>query len=409
MPCAGHPTIRDIEEEAGACAIRSAEFGHETKEAPRPSTGARVLFLINGFRIDGGAETAVASMVSGLNDAGLEVHLADIMGGGPLPSLTNLPIDRIASFDLRGRYGDLRGIYSFYRYVREQRFDIVHTHLEPANTIGMFASKLAGVPYVLPTVHSLQLHRTWRRRWINRVIFRCSTRTIVVSRILGEHLANNEGCPPEKIVHIPNSINMERLTATAGADRAVLRAELRLPVDSPIVAHVGSMLPKKKQEDLLVAFAQVLEEHPDALLLMVGDGPRRSELERIARRVAPLEVIRFLGVRRDAHRILAASEVSALSSVQEGLPLVVIESFAVGTPVVATDVAGLAELVDHGRTGVLVPAEEPERLGREISDLLGDAPRRARIAKAAREFATRTHDLPVLVDSYLDLFDDLIT
>ncbi len=404
----GSSTIRDLGRAAAADLRAELESRLRSENPSRPCLGKRVLFLINGFRIDGGAETAVAAMVSGLSDAGVEVHLADLMGEGPLPALTNLPAERVASFDLRGRYRDWWGIFALLRYMRKHRFDIVHTHLEPANTIGTFVARMAGVGIVLPTAHSMRLSRTRRRRWINRLIYSQATRIVTVSRLLGEHLAKHEACPPGKITHLPNSVDLMRLPAPEGVDLRELRAELGFPAGAPLIVHVGSMLPKKKQEDLLTAFAEVRQEHPDALLLMVGDGPRRAELEAIARRVAPPEAIRFLGVRRDAPRLLAAADLSVLSSIQEGLPLVVLESFAVGTPVVATEVAGLAELVEHGRTGILVPPERPERLAAAIGGLLEDPLRRACLAEAARDFVRRSHDLPVLVGRYLDLFDALI-
>lgn len=378
---------------------------------PRPAAlGApRILFLLNGFPPFGGAEHAVACLIRGLRARGADVHLAGLLGPGPLPEIAELSPDRVATFDLRiGGYANLREIIRLYRYLRGMKFDVVHTHLDFANTVGVPLAKLAGAKVILPTAHSMYPERSRRRLWANRRLAQMATRWIAVSEAIAEHLATHEGMPAAKLVTVPNAVDMGRLPDPRQVDRAALRAELGLPSGHPLLAHVGSLRAEKRQEDLLRAFARVMEHHPSARLWIAGTGPLQADLENLTRELGLESRVDFLGYRADAARILAAADVSVLSSVREGLPVVVLESFAVGTPVVATRVGGVEGLLRGGRTGVLVPPQRAEELARAIVDLLNDHERQADLTTAAHAFVLERFSLDAVATSFLDLCRGLL-
>lgn len=388
------------------------ELTFESTLAPAPPVvlkRPRILFLLNGFPSYGGAETAVACLVRGLQARGADIHLASLLGPGSLPELAELPPGRVAVFDMgSGGYRNINELARLYRYMRRMEFDVVHTHLEFANTIGVPIAKLAGVPVILPTAHSLRPERTRRRLWANRQLARLATRWVTVSGAISEHLKTVEGLPEEVLLTAPNAIDPSRLPNPNRVDRRILRSELGLPLRGPLLAHVGSLRSEKRQKDLIRAFASVVVSHPTARLLIVGTGPLRAELGVLADQLGVGARVEFLGFRSDAPKILAAADVSVLSSIREGLPVVVLESFAVGTPVVATRVGGVGDLLQDGRTGVLVRPRQVDELANSLIDLLNDPVHQASLVSAARQFVLEHFSVDAVSTAFLDLCQGLL-
>ncbi len=162
------------------------------------------------------------------------------------------------------------------------------------------------------------------------------------------------------------------------------------------VLHVGRLSPEKGQLGLLEAFRAVLVEGIDAELVMVGDGPLREELERRARELGLGERCVFVG-RRAEHEVLAHmadADLFAMSSFMEGLPVVLMEAMAVGLPVVAPSVAGIPELVEHDRTGLLFPTGDFEALGATLVRACRDAALRERLAEEAYRRVSAEFTMP---------------
>jgi glycosyltransferase involved in cell wall biosynthesis len=129
----------------------------------------------------------------------------------------------------------------------------------------------------------------------------------------------------------------------------------------------------------------VRDSVPDAHLVIAGSGQCQGDLEQLATRLGVASTVHFLGVRRDVDDIMRAVDVGVLSSDWEGSPLFAYECMASGTPLIATAVGGLPDIVEHGRTGVLVPRRDSAALAEAVTDLLGDSERRGRFGAAARE------------------------
>jgi glycosyltransferase involved in cell wall biosynthesis len=212
------------------------------------------------------------------------------------------------------------------------------------------------------------------------VIGRLATKFVAVSTADAERMVRIEHVPPAKITVIPNAY----VPHSAGADTD-LRVELGVPGDTPLVGTAAVFRPQKALEVLVDAYVRVLERVPKAHLVLAGDGPTRAEVEQHVRSRGVEASTHLLGEREDVDAVLRSLDVAAMSSDFEGAPLFAYECMANRTPLVATDVGGLPDIVDDGRTGVLVPRRRPDRLGDAIADLLGDPARRAQLAAAAHE------------------------
>jgi len=211
-----------------------------------------------------------------------------------------------------------------------------------------------------------------------------------------------EGVPAEKTLVIPNAFVPRAVESLTD-----LRAELGLPTDTPLVGSAVHMRPQKALEVLLNAHVRVLREVPNAHLVLAGDGPVRAELEHLASELGLSERAIFLGRREDVDGILRSLDVAALSSDYEGTPLLVFECMAHRTPLVATNVGGLPDVVDNGVTGVLVPPRDPVALASSIVALLQDPQRRAELAFAAYARLSNFTMESVAV-RFADLYDELL-
>ncbi|MBA3409614.1 MAG: glycosyltransferase [Geodermatophilaceae bacterium] len=189
----------------------------------------------------------------------------------------------------------------------------------------------------------------------------------------------------------------------AGAGRNAIRARLGLGIDQPVVMTVGRLTHMKAQRNLIGAIPYLRSRVPDVAVVIVGDGPLRRQLEDQAASLGVGGATRFLGHRIDARSLLEAAGVFVLPSRHEGMPLAAIEAMAAGLPLVVTRVLGSREVVEDGKTGTLVPRDDPSALGPAVADLLTDEDRRKTYGAAglrrylesftAQRMAARTHAL----------------
>ncbi len=201
---------------------------------------------------------------------------------------------------------------------------------------------------------------------------------------------------PEQYRVIPNGVELERFELA------------RAPVPARVVM-IGRLAPPKRPDLALRAFAQIRANVPGAKLHLVGDGPLRPEVERLSAELGLGGSVRFLGHRDDVPEVLAGAECALLASDYEGCPLSVIEAMAAGVPVVATDVGGTADLVENGRTGILVPPDDPGALAAGLEDLLADSRRREEFGAAARKVAEERLSLHTMVEQLVALYEEAAT
>jgi glycosyltransferase involved in cell wall biosynthesis len=276
---------------------------------------------------------------------------------------------------------DPRPFGRLYRYLREERIDLLHTHMFGSNVWGTLVGRLARVPAIVAQEHTWSYEGQPLRKLLDgQFVGRFANRFVAVSEADRQRMIALEKVKPHKTAVIPAALVQHQ--RVSGLDA---RAEFGIPSDAPLVGTAVSMRAQKALDVLVDAFAELLGPLPDAHLLLVGDGERRGEIEAHVRKRGVGERVHFTGDRWDVPDFIAAFDVSALSSDFEGTPLFVFESMAQGKPVVATAVGGLREVIEDGRSGVLVPPQDPPALARALEALLRDPERREAIAAAGRE------------------------
>ena len=335
-----------------------------------------------------GAEVQLATTLSYLAQRPDVDVRAVLFNEGRLASeLRRLGID-VTVVD-ESRYGAGRILLWLWRYLRRHQIDVVHTHRYKDTILGVIAAKLAGVRHVIRTVHGLREPLTgWSHlkfrvyELLDRgVLLWGADRVIAVSHRMAITL-KGDGYPPALVAAIHNGIDLGHVAARRGA--ADLRRELRIAEGAIVIGTAGRLSPVKGPEGFLRAARLVLDCEPRARFVIVGAGPLEDELVALAARLNIAGACHFLGARADVHDLIAAMDVFVLPSLNEGMPMAILEAMAIGTPVVATDVGGVPEVVRHRQTGLLAQPNDARGLADACLHLVRDRESARTLAARAR-------------------------
>lgn len=359
----------------------------------------RVFFLIRSLEI-GGAERQLVGLLRGIDKERFEATVATFYPGGALrPALEDVAGVRVLSLEKRGRW-DIAGFCArLARAVRESNPDILHGYMGIANELclAMGARHRRRVVYGLRAADVDYFRYGWLQGWGFRagaVLSRYPDCIIVNSRAGQQHCVRN-GYDGSRMVVIPNGIDTELFRPDAAA-RGRVRAEWRIREEEPIVGLVARLDPIKDHSTFLRAAVRVLSSMPRARFVCVGDGPAayHEQLRSLESSLGLEGRVLWAGARSDMPAVFNAFDVACCCSLSEGHPNVVGEAMACAVPCVVTDVGDAAWIV--GDTGVVVPAADPEALGRELSRLLRD-PNRRDAGTAARSRIEREFSMDVLI------------
>ncbi|WP_276279666.1 glycosyltransferase [Halorussus caseinilyticus] len=360
-----------------------------------------VWYLIGTLAV-GGTERTLVDLVNGLDRSRFDPTVWTIADPGPLASDLDDDVT-LRSLDATGKH-DVRAPVRFVRALRSERPDVLQSFLFFDNMLARLAGAFAPGVTVVTGVREVPENPRPLRSAVRRLTLALSDR-IVSNSAAGARFVTDRGASDGDVDVIRNGRDLSVYgSATASED---LRAELGVPADAPLVGTVGRLVERKGHHDLLDAWPTVRESHPDAHLVVVGDGPERDALERRARRLACEESVHLPGTRDDVPELLDAFDLFAFPSHYEGLPGALLEAMAAGLPIVTTPVDGNAELVLDGRSGRHVPVRSPEALAGEIADLLSNPEDAAELGAGARRRAESEFALDAMVSQFEDLYDDL--
>lgn len=357
----------------------------------------------------GGAEKMMVHLAAGLgpvyrSEAAL---IRDTWLGAAL-RMREIPVTML-HHKSRGFFGSLRDLATLCdlaRLMRERRVAILHTHEFYMNTVGLIASKLTGIPLVA-TIHGKNYYaERLMRRLAYRFLGKFADQIVAVSEDVKSFLANHVGIPMNRIRVVPNGIPVGEEPHHEGL--LTLRKSLGLDQHTYVVGTVGSLYPVKGHKYLIDAAVAVVHRFPDVVFLVVGRGGLRQELEAQAQHLGVASHIRFLGHREDVTDLLGLFDVFVLPSLSEGMPLALLEAMAAGVPAVATRVGGVGEVVEDGKTGLLVPPEDGFALAESIVKLLEDRTLARRMGNCAQEAVDRHFSLEKMVRAYREIYADLI-
>lgn len=318
---------------------------------------------------------------------------------------------------------DLWTVLRIYRVLRRLRPQIVETHTAKAGAVGRLAAWLARVPVIIHIFHGHVFHSYFGPRKtrlflaIERFLARRSTCIVTVSESQRRQIVETYAvCSADKVRVIPYGLNLlpfvqageERPSPATAVKTGELRSALKLKPEARLIGMVGR-LDKIKNPILALQVAEaVLARYDDAHFCFLGDGVLRSELEQRVKEAPARQRIHFSGWRRDVPACMAQLDCLLLTSRNEGTPLSVIEAMAAGTPVVATDVGGVCDVVEHGVTGLLAPTDDAEALTVCVRRILDDPAQAQQLAQAGQAFVVERFQRERLAGDMTSLYRQLV-
>lgn len=361
----------------------------------------RILQISSAVRY-GGGEKHLCDLSGGLNDSGIEVdavvrpgcewkdRLVEAIGRTPLEA----PLRNSA---------DISSAFRIAAAARERECSVIHAHLARDYVAASVAARISGVPLVL-TRHVLFPISFFTRRLVGNV-----SKVIAVSSGVAEELRKT--FPAGKIATIPNGIEIRVIREEESESLAgEFRSTYGIPDEMRILVTLGELSPTKGQDDLLLAAAEVVREHPSAYFVLVGrDGSARASFKQKLRRLAKVsnlsDNVLFLDWVEDTRPLLSAAEVFVSSSRSESFGLAMLEAMAAGVPIAATRTAGAEELISDGDSGLLSAVGDPVGLAKNAARILSDRAFAEKLALSARSRAAERFTVERMVEATIRVYD----
>lgn len=355
---------------------------------------------VDSVRRPGGGQIQISYLLAGLTERGVDCTLV-CPPDSPLNRL-DLPASvTIIHLSLRAEW-DLWSVRCLKRLIRSHQPNILHAHDAHSHTVCV----LARSPDQRVIVHRrvsfpIRQHLLTHWKYGRRV-----DHFIAVAGSVRDQLLRAD-VPEEKVSVIHSAVDLSRFSDDQ-LETESLRAQLGLDKAGTVIGTVGRLTKEKRHDWLLETLAPLLADRPSARVVLVGSGPERSRLESLAQRLGIGQQVVFTGYREDACRLLPIFDVYVLCSESEGYPVSLVEAMAAGCAAVSTDVGGVREIVTPGYDGILVRADDAGAFRDALDQLLADANRRAALGRAARQTARRSWGTKTMVDSIVDLYNELL-
>jgi glycosyltransferase involved in cell wall biosynthesis len=356
------------------------------------------MFVITSMPV-GGAETLLVNMMRRLNREQMLPELCCLKEKGPLGEVAANEVT-VHSDLIRTKY-DRRILARMRKLIDAQRIDAVVTVGAGDKMFwGRLAAWMEGVPVILSALHSTGWPDCVGR--LNRLLTPMTDGFIAVAADHGRHLIERERFPEEKVHVIPNGVDTYRFRSLPDSGLAV-RTKLGIPPAAPVCGILAALRPEKNHTLFLRAAALTAKQRPDAHFVIVGDGPERAKLERVAIEAGVASSTHFVGSRSDIPQVLSAFDVFALTSHNEASPVSILEAMACEIPVVTTRVGSVAESVAEGRTGHLVEPGDANALADHWLTLFSDRTLARSLGSAGRLAVEANSSLDRMVAGYEQL------
>lgn len=345
----------------------------------------------------GGQEKVIATLAAGLDPCRFKVEVWCLARGGAMADSLRQSGVAVRVLNLSSYHNPLN-VLRLARHLRRAGAGIVHTHGSFAGTFGRLSAILAGKRAVVAHVHTTHIGSSRRHAHIERFLAQFTRRVVCVSEAVRDFATGTVGIPAGKTCVIYNGV--ARRPRPGG-----YCPQWGFGPGDCVAVSVGSLVENKGHGVLIDAFHRALAIHPTLKLLIVGDGPLRSELEA---QVADLKLeghVGFAGRLADVHSVLAQATMFVLPTrYREGFSLALLEAMQHGIPVVATRVGGIPEVIEHNRSGLLVPPGDPVALSGAITKLAGDPHLRGSLGRVGRNLCETRFRAKRMIAQFEELY-----
>lgn len=367
-----------------------------------------VLEMIDSSMV-GGGQKHLHSLVQGLNKEQFNVSVV-VSDDGPLyKKLMNEGI-KVFCTDIRKNFNPFT-LLKLYKILKVNKIDVIHTHGTVAGVWGRLAASLARTPVIIYTLHGIHYLNSHNRIFkqifilIDQILSKFSDKIICVANSDQKKGYEYKLFEKGKSIVIHNGVDIKEFKFNKKAKAK--KAEFNINSDSPVIGIVARLHVQKGYHFFFEAIKLVKEKFSNVKVLVIGDGPLLFELKEQVLRLKLTDNVIFTGTRDDIPDLLSIMDVFVLSSLWEGMPLTVLEAMACKTPIVATNVDGVSEAIQEGKTGILVPPKNSKKMANEIINILEDKEFRKALGERARKALVKNFPLKKMVREISDLYAQL--
>ncbi len=373
-------------------------------------TPARIAVVASTFGV-GGAERVTADVLRRLDRARFDTRLFFLHDAGVIGR--DLFRDGFSGCErIMKHRGDRLAALRLVSHLRSFRPHVVFClDHHDAMTMGRLAGLAAGARALVVASHATGLVGKKRAFGaLDRLLMEFTRRVVAVSAAHARYLAETEGIERGRITVIENGVDLSLWPLASPEEKRAARRALGIDNGRPVVLMVAALRPEKAHEALLAAAARLKEEGRRTRVLLAGDGERRAALEALAESLGVRADVEFLGIRRDVARLLHAADAVVLPShgVVETLPLAVLEAMAAGTPVIASAVGSVPDLVHDGVTGFLIPPADAVSLANRIGYILDNDEQADAMRNRARAWVAGRYSIESTAARYQALFEEVM-
>jgi len=381
----------------------------------------RVLHIIQSLG-HGGAERQLINNLKAIDKSRFINAVCFLFDRDDLqPELLRLGIP-VYKLGMSSQYDWRKGLFGLRAVIKEGQFDVIHTELYWANIYGRVCGRLFSDAKIVTTIHAPTYEpqilkddpnlKPWKLTLV-RILDGltgtvCNYRFVACSEFVKRSAVGRLGYRPESIQVIYNGIDLGSFREDDSGKVISLRRELGLDHGEAILVNVGRLIPQKGQRYLIMAMPKVLDEQPSCKLLLVGEGPMENELQDLAHDLGVGEAIWFLRTRHDVPAILQLSDLFVLPSLSEGMPVALLEAMAMRKPCIASNITSIPEVVEDGRSGVLVEPQRPDQLANAVLSLIDDPERRQAMRVRGRQIVKEKFSINVNIRLLENLYERVV-
>jgi glycosyltransferase involved in cell wall biosynthesis len=301
--------------------------------------------------------------------------------------------------------------YRLYRLLRKEKYDILNTWLFHASVMSVFAAKFTKISCLIESRQYSDFMYKYNlkvKQILDKIASHGVDHIIACSDAAKETLTNYEKVDTRKITVIYNGTSIDKFRSYNIEQRRQIRENLKIE-DKIVLSYTAHLRPEKGHKYLLEAISEIKDQYTNVVLLLMGDGVLRSDLDALTRQLNIEDKVRFLGYRKDIPELLSAADIYVHTSVVEGFGIAIIEAMAIGLPVVATNVGGIPEIITNGENGILVPPENPQALAKAIVDLIEHPEKRKILVEKGKQHVKANFTYQIMVKEYMQVYNNAIS
>lgn len=380
----------------------------------------KVLFVHSNSDIVAGQEISLLNRIKGLKEKGVKTIVA-VNGNGIFFNLLkennievrNLTLRRIRKVN---PFPFFRTVFQVYRLIKQERVSIVHCSGAYPNQYCLPAARLARIPCVVHVNSAIYTREDFVKSFLNY-----ADAIIAVSDAVKKHIINSLGVSSEKVIVSYNGLKIKKIFDAvefvyfgAKSDSSEnIRKKFNIGDNVKIVGQISQIIPRKGVEYFIKMASIVKSAFPNTKFLLIGSAPAEYldyelEQKRLVSSLGLNQDVIFTGFQKDIIRIIKILDISVLCSLEEGLGRVIIESLALGKPVVGTDVGGMPEIIINNQTGFLVPPKDPEALAEAVIKLLKDPQKAKMMGTAGINSIADKFNIERHTESILNIYNSLL-